>query len=134
MGCRGMLARLLWAATCRQDLSDPGRLSKFVVLPPPCPPQVLLGVTTPLPEHNSGELRELLAAMLQQDPTQRITMPQLLAHPAVAPRLAQLQAQGLVGLAPAGSAVASAQQVSGAGVGVGRAVGTNQPHSRVGVN
>lgn len=67
------------------------------------PPQVLLGTTNELPRQYGSELRQLVAAMMQQDPAQRITMPQLLAHPDVAPRLAQLQAQGLVGVAAAQS-------------------------------
>lgn len=70
-----------------------------------CPPaalcaQVLLGSTAPIPEQYSAELRGVLGAMLQPDPAQRITMAQLLAHPAVAPRLAQLQRAGVVGMAP----------------------------------
>lgn len=50
----------------------------------------------PLPEEYSEDLRCVLASLLRVDPAARPTADQLLAHPAVAPRLALLRAQGLV--------------------------------------
>lgn len=63
--------------------------------------KVLLGAAGPLPPACSPELRGLVAAMLEADPEKRITMPQLLELPAVAPRLAELRQQGVVGTAHA---------------------------------